>query len=210
VPGQGSVLAVACAAEYNSRYTQRIIRITEERSVTAEQDRKFFDIFMIVLGILVAVSIGIYGLAQVVQARTQDAYIKEDKAVQAQVAQRIQPLGQVAIAGEDNSSLPAPGAGSGTPAEAPAPAQMAADMSGDEVYNTACAACHTAGIAGAPKTGDVAAWSSRIEQGLDTLSAHAINGYQGSAGYMPPKGGRTDLSDDAVRAAVEYMVAESQ
>ena len=204
------MLAAAAAAEYNSWYLQWVFRITEERNVTVEQDRKFFDIFMIVLGVLVAVAIGIYGLAQVVQARTQDAYIKEDKAVQAQVAQRIQPLGQVAVAGEDNSNLPAPGAGSGAPAEVPAPARMAADMSGDEVYNTACAACHAAGIAGAPKTGDVAAWSSRIEQGLDTLSAHAINGYQGSAGYMPPKGGRTDLSDDAVRAAVEYMVAESQ
>lgn len=178
--------------------------------MTAEQDRKFFDIFMIVLGILVAVAIGIYGLAQAVQARTQDAYIKEDSTVQAQVAQRIQPLGQVAIAGEDNSSLPAPGAGPGTPAEAPAPAQMAVEMSGDEVYRTACAACHTAGIAGAPKTGDVAAWAPRIEQGMDTLAKHAIEGYQGSAGYMPPKGGRTDLSDDAVRAAVEYMVAQAK
>jgi cytochrome c5 len=178
--------------------------------VSAEQDRKFFDIFMIVLGILVAVAIGIYGLAQAVQARTQDAYIKEDQAVQDQVAQRIQPVGQVAIAGEDNSGLRAPGAGSAAPAEAPAPAQVAAEMSGDEVYNTACAACHTAGIAGAPKTGDAAAWAPRIEQGMDTLNAHAINGFQGKAGYMPPKGGRTDLSDDAVRAAVEYMVAQAK
>lgn len=178
--------------------------------MSAEQDRKFFDIFMIVLGILVAVAIGIYGLAQAVQARTQDAYIKEDQAVQTQVAQRIQPVGQVAIAGEDNSGLPAPGAGSAAPVEDPAPAQMAAEMSGDEVYKTACAACHTAGIAGAPKTGDAAAWAPRIEQGIDTLSTHAINGFQGKAGYMPPKGGRTDLSDDAVRSAVEYMVAQAK
>lgn len=178
--------------------------------MTAEQDRKFFDIFMIVLGILVAVAIAIYGLAQAVQARTQDAYIKEDQAVQAMVADRIQPIGQVAIAGEDNSGLRTPGAGSGVPAEAAAPAQMAADMSGEEVYNTACAACHAAGIAGAPKSGDAAAWSARIGQGMDTLATHAISGYQGSAGYMPPKGGRTDLSDDAVRAAVEYMVAQSR
>ena len=87
---------------------------------------------------------------------------------------------------------------------------MAADMSGEEVYNTACAACHAAGIAGAPKLGDAAAWSARIGQGMDTLSTHAISGYQGSAGYMPPKGGRTDLSDDAVHAAVEYMVTQSK
>jgi len=178
--------------------------------VTAEQDRKFFDMFMIVLGILVAMAIGIYGLAQTVQARTQDVYIQEDGAVEALVEDRIKPIGQVAIAGEDNTGLRAPGSGSGTPAPAEAPAQMAADMSGEEVYNTACSACHAAGIAGAPKFGDAAAWAPRVGQGMDTMVSHAINGFQGKAGYMPPKGGRTDLSDEAVRSAVEYMVNNSK
>jgi len=178
--------------------------------VTAEQDRKFFDMFMIVLGILVAMAIGIYGLAQTVQARTQDVYIQEDGAVEALVEDRIKPVGQVAIAGADNTGLRAPGSGSGAPAPAEAPAQMAADMSGEEVYNTACSACHAAGIAGAPKFGDAAAWAPRIGQGMDTMVGHAINGFQGKAGYMPPKGGRTDLSDEAVRSAVEYMVDNSK
>ena len=53
-------------------------------------------------------------------------------------------------------------------------------------------------------------WAPRLEQGLETLIGHAINGYQGDAGYMPPKGGRLDLSDDEVSAAVEYMVGEVQ
>jgi cytochrome c5 len=83
-------------------------------------------------------------------------------------------------------------------------------MTAEQVYNTACAACHEAGIAGAPKMGDAAAWAPRIEQGMDTLATHAIKGFQGSAGYMPPKGGRPDLSDDAVRAAVQHMVDASQ
>ena len=178
--------------------------------MTAEQDRKFFDMFMIVLGILVAMAIGIYGLAQTVQARTQDVYIQEDGAVEALVEDRIKPIGQVAIAGADNTGLRAPGSGSGAPAPAEAPAQMAADMSGEEVYTTACSACHAAGIAGAPKFGDAAAWAPRIGQGMDTMVSHAINGFQGKAGYMPPKGGRTDLSDEAVRSAVEYMVDNSK
>ena len=178
--------------------------------MTAEQDRKFFDMFMIVLGILVAMAIGIYGLAQTVQARTQDVYIQEDGAVEALVEDRIKPVGQVAIAGADNTGLRAPGSGSGAPAPAEAPAQMAADMSGEEVYTTACSACHAAGIAGAPKFGDAAAWAPRIGQGMDTMVSHAINGFQGKAGYMPPKGGRTDLSDEAVRSAVEYMVDNSK
>lgn len=175
--------------------------------MSAEQDRKFFDIFMVVLGSLVAVAVGIYALAQVVQARTQDEYIKEDAVYQAQIAERISPVGQVAIAGADNSHL--------APAPAPAPQQQASIQvaeapSGQQVYQQACAACHGAGVAGAPKFGDAGAWSDRVSKGMDTLTEHAIKGFQGSAGYMPPKGGRADLSDEAVRAAVEYMVDGSK
>jgi cytochrome c5 len=174
--------------------------------VSAEHDRKIFDIFMVVLGGLVAVAVGIYALAQVVQARTQEAYIKEDAVVQAQIAERIAPIGQVAIAGADNSHLT-------TPSSAPkdqGSTQAAAAPSGQEVYQSACAACHGAGVAGAPKFGDPAAWSDRAAKGMDTLTEHAINGFQGSAGFMPPKGGRADLSDEAVKSAVHYMVDNSK
>ena len=71
-------------------------------------------------------------------------------------------------------------------------------------------ACHGTGIAGAPKIGDKAAWAPRIAQGAATLEKHALEGFQGQAGMMPAKGGRTDLSDDAVRAAVEYLAAQSR
>ena len=67
-------------------------------------------------------------------------------------------------------------------------------------------ACHGAGIAGAPKFGDKAAWAERVAQGADTLHKHALGGYQGKAGFMPPKGGRTDLTDQSVINAVDYMV----
>ena len=71
-------------------------------------------------------------------------------------------------------------------------------------------ACHGAGIAGAPRGGDSGAWADRIGAGLDTLVAHAINGFQASQGMMPAKGGNPSLSDEEIEAAVEYMVAESQ
>ena len=62
------------------------------------------------------------------------------------------------------------------------------------------------GLAGAPMTGDTAAWSARVNSGIESMNNNAINGYQGDAGFMPAKGGRTDLSDDEIIAAVQYMV----
>lgn len=85
-----------------------------------------------------------------------------------------------------------------------------AQADGQKTYQQACAACHATGAAGAPKLNDKAAWSDRVAKGKDTLYDHAINGFKGDKGYMPPKGGRSDLSDDAVKAAVDYMVAQVQ
>ncbi|MFQ3334416.1 MAG: cytochrome c5 [Woeseiaceae bacterium] len=81
---------------------------------------------------------------------------------------------------------------------------------GSEIYNMACTACHTAGIAGSPKLTDTLNWEPRIKQGIDTLRAHAINGYTGLAGYMPPKGGRLDLSDMDINNAIDYMLSQIQ
>ena len=83
-------------------------------------------------------------------------------------------------------------------------------MDGKKVYDTVCMVCHTTGAAGAPKLGDKAAWSSRVAQGMDVLHQHALKGFMGGAGMMPPKGGRTDLSDEEVMAAVDYMVEAAQ
>ena len=76
--------------------------------------------------------------------------------------------------------------------------------------SSACLACHGAGIGGAPILGDAAQWVERIAQGPDTLRIHALEGYTGSTGTMPPKGGRIDLSDAEIEAAVDYMVGEVQ
>ena len=78
------------------------------------------------------------------------------------------------------------------------------------MYNSACLACHGAGIGGAPVLGNAEVWAPRIAPGLDVLKEHANKGYQGSAGYMPAMGGRSDLSDEEVANAVDYMVSESQ
>ncbi|MDB5728392.1 MAG: cytochrome c5 family protein, partial [Noviherbaspirillum sp.] len=91
-----------------------------------------------------------------------------------------------------------------TAAVAPAAAQpaVASADAGKKVYDSACVACHGAGVAGAPKVGDKAAWTARIAQGSATLYEHAIKGFQGKAGVMPPKGGST-ASDADVKAAVD-------
>lgn len=96
-------------------------------------------------------------------------------------------------------------------ASASKPAELSATaLAGKAVYEQACAACHGMGIAGAPKVGDKAAWTARNAQGMETLVSHAINGYQGNDGVMPAKGGRTDLSDEAVSNAVAFMAESSR
>jgi c(7)-type cytochrome triheme protein len=77
----------------------------------------------------------------------------------------------------------------------------AEDPLGKRTYDGACAVCHAAGVAGAPKLGDAAAWAPRLKAGIDGLMASALKG----KGAMPPKGGRADLADAAVQAAVKYM-----
>jgi cytochrome c5 len=169
--------------------------------VSASHDRTFFDTFLLVLGILVGVTIGLIIIARIIAANTSVANRAEDPVYQRQVEERIQPVARVAIAGQDNSSLAPPAAAAAVAATA------AADLTGEQVYNQACVACHGAGVAGAPKLGDKAAWAPRIAQGMDTLHAHALQGYQGKAGYMPPKGGRTDLSDQSILNGVDYIIA---
>lgn len=90
-----------------------------------------------------------------------------------------------------------------------APVVEVKPLTGAEAY-ASCAACHAAGVAGAPIVGDAAIWSARLAQGVDTLYKHAIEGFQGTAGLMPAKGGNMALSDDSVRAAVDYMLEQSQ
>ncbi len=82
---------------------------------------------------------------------------------------------------------------------------FAADDAGKKTYDGACGVCHNAGIAGSPKFGDATAWAPRIATGKDALYTTALKG----KGAMPAKGGRADISDENIKAAVDYMVANS-
>ena len=95
-------------------------------------------------------------------------------------------------------------------APAAAPAAEPAKADGKKIYDTACVACHGMGIAGAPKFGDKAAWASRIAQGANVLYDHALKGFQGKAGVMPPKGGAASVPDADIKAAVDFMVAAAK
>ncbi len=171
--------------------------------MSASHDRKFFDTFMLVLGILVGVAIGLIIIARIIAANTSVAHRADDPVYEKRVEANIRPLARVAVAGKDNAAL-------NPPAAAAAPAAATADLTGEQVYNQACVACHGAGVAGAPKYGDKAAWAPRIAQGMDTLHKHALQGFQGKNGLMPPKGGRTDFSDQSVMNGVDYMVAAAK
>lgn len=81
---------------------------------------------------------------------------------------------------------------------------------GKKIYSAHCFACHGTGAAGAPKLGDKESWAPRLAQDIDTLHQHAITGFNGATGYMPPRGGFANLSDEEVKAAVDYMVHEGR
>lgn len=166
------------------------------------RDQKFFDMYSLVIGVLAAVGLALFVLSMKMADLTQGAYTRDAAEYQDAVMQRIKPVGEVYLPGDEYASAAA------AVAAVPEPDPVATAMSGPQVYNAACLVCHGAGIGGAPILGDAAAWSGRIEQGMETLETHAIAGFTGSSGLMPPKGGRMDLSDDEVRAAVQYMVDE--
>ena len=83
-------------------------------------------------------------------------------------------------------------------------------LDGQQVYKAACVACHGTGVAGAPKLGDKGLWAMRIGKGANALYRSALNGIQSSTGAMPAKGGNPALSEAEVKAAVDYMMAQSK
>ena len=125
------------------------------------------------------------------------------------VAKRLKPVGELVVDASQRapaaevastsataaSAAPAPGAKA-------APAAKADSGKGKSVYDSTCTVCHAAGVAGAPKAGDKAAWAPRLKAGITALYASSIKGKNA----MPPKGGNVSLSDADVSAAVDYMV----
>ncbi|WJW75419.1 c-type cytochrome [Thiohalobacter sp. IOR34] len=131
-----------------------------------------------------------------------------DEMMQQAIEDNIRPVGTVKVAGESSAA-------ESTAAAAPAPAAAAeaapaaaggAAADGKQIVTQSCFACHGTGAAGAPKIGDKAAWAPRIAQGMDTLLQNAITGLRA----MPPKGTCMTCSEAELKAAIEYMVSQSQ
>jgi cytochrome c5 len=140
----------------------------------------------LVVVIVLAFAVPVFGIVLLVQLVTSERGADPNALTSESVAKRIQPVGQVEF-----------GAGGGGAA--------AGGKSGEEVVKTTCAACHQAGVAGAPKIGDNAAWAPRIKEGVNQLVNDAIKGIRA----MPPKGGNASLSDDEVARAVVFMANQS-
>lgn len=161
------------------------------------EDRQFVVQFAVVLGTLVVVTVVVFMIARILTS--EDKPDRSDPIAQEIIEERIAPVGQVYV-----GSVPAE-----VTQEIQAPAQASAGagfVSGKEVYDAVCAACHSTGVAGAPKLGDKAAWAQYLSESIEQIYQYALDG----KGAMPPKGGRADLSDDELEQAVDYMLGEVQ
>ena len=181
----------------------------------AKPDRHFVNVFSAVIGVLVAIALVLIGISRLVDSGPKGARDTADPLMQASAHERIKPVGQVAVAGEDNSGLAikqiaVPIAGSAAAPSAVIPTD------GKSVFDLACSACHGTGIAGAPRIGDKAAWASRIAQGNATLEKHAL-WLQGQRGTHVTIEGHCDergtaeynlaLGEQRARAARDYLAS---
>jgi len=158
------------------------------------EDKKILNDLGVTIAVLVAIAIVISIIAINLVGEKAPSAWEEQK-----VLNRIKPLGVLATTLEEAKKA-------SFVAEAPVVAVASEPMTAEQIYNTACMACHATGVAGAPKTGDVAAWAPRIAQGDDVLFEHATKGFKG----MPPRGGSSQLTDEDVTAAIDFMVGKSQ
>lgn len=107
----------------------------------------------------------------------------------------------------------APSASQSAVSAAPAPAAPAPDenlVKGERIYKMACSLCHGTGAGGAPMFKSREEWAPRIAAGKETLYRHAIDGFVGAKGAMPPRGGNATLSDEDIKAGVDYMLSVAQ
>lgn len=158
-------------------------------------DREFMKLFSGLIGALIALTVVLYFLANAIGGKTTTAQVDTKE-----IAERTEPVGRLAV-GE---------APSGGGVSVIATANAAGADKGKSVYEASCVACHGVGVAGAPKFGDKGAWKDRIAKGMPTLYEHAIKGFQGKSGFMPPKGGNASLPDADVKAAVDHMVSSAK
>ena len=157
----------------------------------SDQDSIFFRNFSIMLAVLILLTV----IIAVGASMFQDNLVEnlKDRADRSDIQADIKPAAMVNT--DPNAVVEV------------AVAQVApfdGSTDGEMIYNNVCTACHGTGAGGAPKL-EAAAWTGRLDKGAEAVLANAINGYTGDAGMMPAKGGRADLTDEQVQAAVEFM-----
>jgi cytochrome c5 len=173
----------------------------------SKQDTHFINMFSLVIGALVALAVVFFVAARTIGAATQDKEVLSGPDYYHSVADRVAPLAQEAVAGQNNAALAIKPLAGATAQAGGGSGGLAMPTSGKQLFEQTCSACHGAGVAGAPKAGDKAAWASHIAKGLPTLYDHALHGFTGTTGTMPAKGGRTDVPDAMVEQGVNYMVS---
>ena len=160
--------------------------------MSQEQDKIFFRNFSLILAFIAAMMVAFYIIADMVTKHGENADALNNSI---SVNELTKPVGKAALAGreEENNQN-----------------EIVADTAsnnGESVYNGLCVNCH--GIAALasmiPQAGDATAWKTRIGKGMDSLYSNAINGYTGEMGMMPARGGNPNLTDDEVKAAVDYL-----
>lgn len=124
----------------------------------------------------------------------------------AMIDQRIAPVGGVYAGNTGRAAMQA--AQDAATKAAASQVAYGGTTDGKVIFGSLCHSCHETGVAGAPKVGDKAEWAPRIAEGVATLVKHAIEGYSGKTGVMPPKGGNPALNDAQVKATVEWMVSQ--
>jgi cytochrome c5 len=165
-------------------------------------DLEFLKKFSMVIGLLVLITLGLIVFAAYLQRAIPDEIAPS---AAKRTEQRIAPAGAV-YAGSTGAAAQA-AAHAAAMAKAASQVAYGGTTDGKVIFDNLCTACHTNGVGNAP-TLDHAHWDKRLAQGKDTLHKHAIEGYTGpDGGIMPPKGGNPALTEEQVKATVDWMIA---
>lgn len=164
-------------------------------------DLEFLKKFSMVIGFLMLVTLGLIFGAYYVH---QQLPVEVSPVAAKRTAERIAPAGAV-YAGSTGAAAQA-AATAAAAAQAASQVAYGGTTDGSVIFGQLCTGCHTSGAGGAP-TLDQAHWGPRIAQGKDTLYKHAIEGFTGAAGVMPAKGGNPALTDEQIKATVDWMVS---
>ena len=157
-------------------------------------DKEFYKIFSLVMILIIGLTILIAILSNVFATYSLHPSEQYREEIQKRESQRTEPVANINLASNPTIKQVVPIA-----------ITTSSTLSGEEVYKTVCMSCHTSGVAGAPVIGKNNEWEQRIAKGIKLLYLNAINGI----GVMPAKGGATNLSDDNIKAAVDYIISKS-